>query len=603
VGPPTEAFRINLTAMSLLALLVGAFIIYNTMTFAVLQRRELFGHLRVLGVTRRELFTLILGESLALGLVSTLLGLAAGVLLAQVLVHLVTRTINDLYFTLTVTRLFIGPGVLAKGALLGLVVTLLAALVPAWEAARSEPRDVQRHTQMEGRIGHLVTLLAWIGLLLMGAGVALAWLPGEGLLAAFAGLFLLILGFSLGVPRLLAGIGRRLLPLLGRIAPPVGLLAGRGVVRSLSRTGPAVAALTVAISATVGMGIMTASFRGTVALWLEQALTSDIYISAQEGGSALIVETLDPAVPGLLTGIPGIRGSSRGRRVRIEAETGPVELLALRMGDHSYRGFRFKGATLERLWPRFLGGELVLVSEPYAYRHGTQAGDQLRLFTAQGWHGFTVGGVYYDYRSSQGLLVLNQPDYARLWDDPSITAVGLSLSDPAQLSQVLERVRTALAPLRQALHIRATGELRTHSLEVFDRTFAVTRVLRLLAVGVAFIGILSALLALHLERAREHAILRATGATPGQLLGLVTLQSGLMGLVAGLLALPLGWLMAQILIQVVNRRSFGWTLLTELPPSVLAEALALAVGAALLAGLYPAWRVARTCPAEALRTE
>jgi putative ABC transport system permease protein len=258
---------------------------------------------------------------------------------------------------------------------------------------------------------------------------------------------------------------------------------------------------------------------------------------------------------------------------------------------------------LDRLWERFHGGSAVLVSEPFAYRHRLHAGSPLRLFTASGWREFEVGGVFFDYGSDQGMLVLAQPRYAELWRDPAVSALGIGLRDPSRLQDGLETVRAALAPLGQGLRIRATGELRRHSLEVFDRTFAVTQVLRLLAVGVAFVGILSALLALHLERAKEHAVMRATGATPGQMLAVVSLQSGVLGLVAGVLALPLGALMSYLLIHVINLRSFGWSMQTLVPPGILGQALALAVGAALLAGLYPSWRVARTPPADALREE
>jgi putative ABC transport system permease protein len=171
------------------------------------------------------------------------------------------------------------------------------------------------------------------------------------------------------------------------------------------------------------------------------------------------------------------------------------------------------------------------------------------------------------------------------------------------LPLTLAAIRETMALQDTPLRIQATGEIRRRSMEVFDRTFAITRVLRLLAVGVAFIGILSALLALQLERARDHAVLRATGATPGQMLGLVTLQSGLLGLLAGVLALPLGWLMSNLLIDVINLRSFGWTMQKLLPTEVLLQAVGLALISALLAGLYPAWRVSRTQPADVLRSE
>jgi putative ABC transport system permease protein len=164
-------------------------------------------------------------------------------------------------------------------------------------------------------------------------------------------------------------------------------------------------------------------------------------------------------------------------------------------------------------------------------------------------------------------------------------------------------VRDALADLDPPVLVRANRQIREQSLAIFDRTFAITGVLRLLAIGVAFIGVLSALLALQLERARDHAVLRALGVTPGQMVGLGVLETGAMGLFAGVLALPLGWVLAELLIHVVNLRSFGWSMDSLLPPRVLADAVLLAVAAAVLAGAYPALRMARVQPAAALRDE
>jgi putative ABC transport system permease protein len=155
----------------------------------------------------------------------------------------------------------------------------------------------------------------------------------------------------------------------------------------------------------------------------------------------------------------------------------------------------------------------------------------------------------------------------------------------------------------QDVIIRSNKALRETSLKIFDRTFTITTVLRLLAVVVAFIGVLSALMALALERRREFGVLRATGMTPKQVGGYVTLQTSLMGLIAGVLSLPLGYVLAYVLVYVINKRSFGWTLQLSVAPEVLGQALLLAVAAAFLAGLYPAWQMARSSPALALRDE
>ena len=193
--------------------------------------------------------------------------------------------------------------------------------------------------------------------------------------------------------------------------------------------------------------------------------------------------------------------------------------------------------------------------------------------------------------------------YQALWEDTAISTVGIYLEEDAAIDAVVTRVRQSVGVLDDRIRVTANREIFTRSMEVFDRTFTITNVLRLLVIGVAFVGILSALMALMLEWRREHAILRATGLLPGQLLGLVLLQTGVMGFMAGLLSLPLGWFMAEVLIDVINKRAFGWSIQQLLPAGVLAEALLFSLAAALLAGLYPASRLMRAAPAAALREE
>ena len=599
----TEAFHVNLAAMSLLALLVGGFIIYNAITFAVLSRRPLFGQLRILGVTRRELFWLIAAEALALGIAGTAIGILGGMAIASGLIGLVTRTINDLYFTLTVNQLLLSPPVLVKGAAIGLGATLLAAFFPAREAARSEPARVRLRSVIETPMRGITLRLAAAGLVMAGAAVLVLAASPRALVPAFAALFLGVVGFSLMVPGLLVAAGPVLEPVARRLRPPLGAMALRGITRSLSRTAPAIAALTVAVAGTVGVGVMIDSFRDTVALWLEQSLTNDVYVSAPESANSRTAGALDPRVPEAVAALSGIAAVSRGRRAEVETRKGPVEMLAVTLDNEGGRGFRFKGEPLGDVRKRLLAGDAVLVSEPYAWRHGLAPGDTIRLFTAKGWRPWTVGGVFYDYGSDRGLVVMHLPVYARHWEDDALSALGLRLRPGADAAATVARIETRLAELGAPANVRANRELRDYSMTIFDRTFAITRVLRLLAVGVAVIGIIGALLALHLERSREYGTLRAIGATPREMVGLILLQSGLMGLLAGVLALPLGLMMALLLIKEVYLRAFGWTMQTQVGPEILGGAVALAVAAALVAALYPAWRIAGTRPAITLREE
>lgn len=594
----TRAFRLNLTALSLLALMVGAFLIYNTLTFSVIQRRPLIGGLRALGVTRGEVLRLLLLEGASLGIVGSLLGLLAGIILGDSLLHLVGRTINDLYYATDVSRLRVEAAPLAKGFALGIGASLVATAVPAYDALRTPPRGALIRSAVETRARRAAPRLALSGLALCIAAAVLLAVPSPGLLPAFTGLFLLLLGFALLAPTFTLGLLNAVRPLLRGGAGLLGAMAARSIHTSLSRTGVAVAALAIAVSATVGVGIMIDSFRGSVVHWLENTLRADVFIAPNDGGARAAIDT---AWVSRLEDVAGVDYVSLGRRVDLDTAEGPVQLFALQMPRHSFAGFELKHGNAPRARQAFFEEGAVIVSEPFAYRHGIEPGDRVALPTARGRHEFAVAGVYYDYGSDQGYVTMSRDTYVQHWEDPSITSLGLYLQAGVPVGDILEPVRAMLAG--SALAAQSNRELREASMAIFDRTFTITGVLRMLAVLVAFAGILSALMAIQLERARELAVLRATGLTPRQLFGLVTGETGLMGLAAGLLALPLGLFMSVVLVFIINRRSFGWSMQLQVDPGLLAQSVALAVVAALLAGLYPAWRMARTSPALALRTE
>jgi putative ABC transport system permease protein len=248
----------------------------------------------------------------------------------------------------------------------------------------------------------------------------------------------------------------------------------------------------------------------------------------------------------------------------------------------------------------------VLASEPLANRLNLPPrGATVVLNTDRGPQTFPVAGIYRDYSSNQGTVMMSLDLYRNAWNDPAITAIALKLAPGADIDATAQALADRLAELPGggSAIVRPNAALRGEALAVFDRAFAITGALQLLAAVVAFIGILSALRSLQLERARELGVLRAVGLTVRQLRGAVLLETGLMGAVAGVLAMPTGLTLAMILIYIINRRSFGWTLELRLEPGLFLQALALAVLAALLAGIYPAVRMGRMLTAEALRGE
>ena len=606
----TDAFHTNLSAMSLLALLVGGFLIYNSLTFMVLQRRGTLGTLRALGSTPRQLFVIILAETTGLALLGVAAGLLLGIVWGQGLVHLVTRSINDLYYSLEVSRFMLDPLSLLKGLLLGLATSLLAALLPAWEAARVEPVNLQQRSGLHIRLRRHLLPLTLSGLLLVGLGLVLAYYPASNLRLGFLALALTVLGFSLTVPyavNLLAkGLGRLS---SGRL---VYRLAVRGISAGLSRTGLAIAALTIAVATTIGVGIMIESFRGTLIDWLDQSLNSDIYITMPGSGSDPGAAGLPPALLEAVQKQPGVASIWHNRMTRVETRWGPMRLMAISDNQANHRGFNLKQGDPDTVREAFFAGRGVLISEPLSFHHNLHPGDRLTLTSTRGEESFPILGVFYDYTSSHGLILMSRELYRNHWQDDAVSALGVYLLPDADRARVLEQLRhlsagAGLAPESagdsSSIRITPNADLKNRSIAIFDRTFTITQVLRLLSILVAFVGILSALMALQLERSAEFALLRASGATPREVKGLIFTQTGLMGLFAGLLAIPLGYLMSQLLIEVINLRSFGWSMMHYVPWRVLFEGILLACAAALLAGLYPAKHAARMHIAHALREE
>jgi putative ABC transport system permease protein len=597
-----DAFDVNLTALSLLALIFGMFLIYNAVTFSVVQRRTLLGRLRALGVTRSEILRMILAEAAWIGLAGSAIGLAVGIVLGRGLVRLVTRTINDLYFAVSVERMQIDPMLLTKAAALGLGATILAALPAALEAASSEPRLAMLRSVSEAKARRTVPRAAALGAVCAGAGSLLVLLPSRSLTVSFVALFFIVGGLALLTP---AGalVGMRMArPVLGRLSGSLGLIAARGLVRSLSRTGPAIAALAVAVSVTVGLGVMIESFRGTLSRWLDATLQADIYVSLPSPTASRASGTLPPELIASFVAHPAVEGHSTYRGVDILESAGAFRLVALELDPRGEETFDFIDGEAAEVMRAFRAGEGALISEPFSFRRGIGVGDRVDVPTPSGRQPLVVLGVFYDYGSDQGAVIVNRTVYDRYFDDSGVTSLALFLRPGADSEAVVRDLLEVVPPGRTVI-ARTNDVLRSASLDVFDRTFQVTGVLRLLAFVVAFVGVLSALMALELERARELGVMRAWGLEPGELRRLVLTQTGLMGLVSGALAVPMGLALSVIMIFVINKRSFGWTLQMQVGPGVLAEALLLALVAALLAGVYPAWRMARTSPALALRGE
>ena len=598
----TAAFRLNLLALSLLALVVGLFLIYNTMTFSVIQRRPLFGTLRCLGVTRREVFALVVSEALVVGILGAVLGLGLGVIMGRGAVQAVTQTITDIYFVVTVQEAGIPAGSLLKGLLLGILTTVLVAAPPAWEAASVPARIALSRSGLESKAQRAAVWVGGGSIVLAVVGVGLLALPTRSLVVSFAGTLAVVVAFAGLTPLVTTVLMRLVTRPLGRALGALGRMAPRSVVTSISRTAVAVAALMIAVSVTIGVSLMIGSFRTTVVAWLDQVLQGDVYVSAPSRTSTQATTPLDPSVLPIVEAWPGVERVGLLRTVTVESPNGPVSVFGVHNPDFGDRPFLSTDIPPDEIWAAMERGA-VTVSEPYANLIGLpRHGGTVMLNTAVGLRQFPVVGIYYDYATSGGTISMALDVYRRLWNDEVLTALSIQMAPGTDAGAAARELGDALTT-EQRLFVQPNQALRDEALVIFDRTFAITGALQLLATVVAFIGVLSALLSLLLEKQREVGILRAVGLTARQLWGLVMLETGLMGAVAGLLAMPTGLALSLILIYIINRRSFGWTLQMQVDPMPFLMALALALVAALLAGIYPARKMGQMLTADALRYE
>lgn len=593
-GQLARAFRTNLTALGLLALVVGMFLIYSTMAFAIVQRRAVIGTLIAVGLERRTLLASVLLEALAIGATATVVGLAVGDLLAHGLVRLVLQTIGDLYYANAVQAVAPSPWTYARGAALGLGATLVAALGPALDAARSPPDAALRRAALERRSRRRTRLAAWLAPPVLLVGLLSLAASSRSLYPAFAGLFCVLGAGALATPAMTAGVMRLAEPAAGRAFGLAGLLAVRGVTASLSRTGVATAALAVAVATVIGIGLMIASFRTSLTEWLHTTLTANLYVSLGDADGTVDADTVRA-----ISALPGVTGVSLMRYVRLPTGGGPVGLRAASPGPDGW-GLDIVAGDRSHVAAALQSQAVVAVSEPFAFRRRLGVGDALELPTPQGPARFAVIAVYRDYNAGASSVLISLRRYRAIWHDTRVSGIGVHVAAAADAGALRDSI-AALLP--GGARVRSTEGIVRASLAIFDRTFEITEVLRVLAAVVAFLGVLSALLSIQLEKAHELAVLRAMGFVPAELGRLVLTQTTLLGAAAGLAAMPIGSVLAALLVHVINRRSFGWTMDLQVAPAPLAWGLALAIGAALLAGAYPALRSARANLAGALREE
>ncbi|PYU74461.1 MAG: hypothetical protein DMG49_04720 [Acidobacteria bacterium] len=585
------AFGWNLRLLSYISLVVGAFLIYNTISVSVVRRRPEIGIVRALGASRGVILSAFVGEAVCFGLAGALIGLPLGRLMATGAVRLMAATVESLYVSSRPGTIELNAESVLLALVIGVGVAVASSYSPAREGSQVSPVEAMARGRREYDVRVHKARDLWLALALgLAAAVAsrapaVAGKPFLGYLAAI----LLVAAAALAMPAFVDALTSVSSKLLGKLFGVEAMLASRSLAASLRRTSVLVGALSTAIAMMTAVGIMVGSFRQTVVLWMSDQLPADLYLRPAGSAAADRHPTLSSGLAEELARLPGVAAVERLRAYEISYQDMPATLASadlnvLRSYHHS--DF-FSGRPKAQVLAELRDSNAVIVSEPFTYKHHLKTGDSITLSLGETQASFLITDVYYDYSSERGSTA------------PSNLAI--YVSPGAQLDVVRAEIEKATADRRVLLF--SNRDLRSEAIRIFDRTFAITYALEAVAVLVAVMGIAGALLALVIDRRRELGLLHFLGAATGQVRKLIRVEAGLLGLLANFAGLALGFALSLILIYVINKQSFGWTIRFHWPVEVLLGALTVVYGATVLAGLYPAKVAVHLNPLEVVHEE
>lgn len=560
-GAPSRAYRVNLNVLALVALFTGGLLVFSAQALAVVRRRAQLALLRVLGVTRRGLVAMLLAEAAAVGALGAVAGIALGYAGAGAVLRHFGAELGGGYFRGLAPELMLDWPALILFFVLGVLAAVLGSLAPALEAAAAAPAAALKAGD-EGRVFSRLQR-AWPGLAVILAGAALTQAgPVRGLpLAGYFAIALLLVGTVMLMPRI-AALVFRFAPVLGPRPVQLGLAQLRGAP---GQAGVSLAAIVASVSLMVSMAIMVASFRQSLEEWLERILPADLYLRTGPGSDTAYLSTADQQA---IAGLPGIRRVEflRIQRLTVEPDKPPVTLLA-------------RAVEAEGRVPPLLGAAhpiepgdppAVWVSEIAAAIYRWRPGSVIEIPLGGRRARFTVAGVWRDYARQQGAILMERYEYLRYTGDALANDAAVWLVPGADPDKVKRGIEARLAG---GANIEMSGpkEIREVSLTIFDRTFAVTYALEVVAVVIGLFGLSSSFGALVLARRREFGVLRHIGMTRRQI-GVMLAGEGLLVSALGIaVGLALGWLISLVLINVVNPQSFHWGMELHMPWRLLAE--------------------------------
>ena len=599
------AFRWNLRVLSYIALIVGAFLIYNTISISVVRRRADIGILRAVGADRRTILLGFLAEASFFAVCGSLLGLLLGRLMAIGAVRLIGNTVEMLYVSSQPAPIEITASAALTGLALGMGVSLAAALAPAIEASRVAPVEAMARGREEYVAALRSRPRAWLAGGLFAAAAVLAKLPPveRQPIFAYVAVFCLIAGTAAVIPGVITvfvGAAYRLLEKIGGVEAS---LAARSLRASLSRTSVLTAALATAVAMTASVAIMVGSFRETVVVWMDNQLQADLYLRPAGSAAADQHPTMGEDIADGIEKLRGVASVDRFRAYPISYEGLPATLAggeSSRTGNAASTRF-LPGENSAAILAKLPTGDYAVVSEPFANKHGIGVGSVLHLPLAGATRAIQVLGIYYDYSTERGYIVLDRKTLLKYLPDRAESNLAVYVKPGARAEDVRREIDAIIAG--RGVMVFSNGSLRKGAIATFDHTFQITYALELVAIIVAVMGVAGALLAAVIDRRREFGLLRFLGAAQPQIRKIILCEAGLLGLLANAVGIVLGTVLSLILIFVINKQSFGWTIQFHWPAGTLLFILSGVYVATVAAALLPANTATSMNPIEVVHEE
>jgi len=599
-----STYQQGLSFFSVVALFVGAFLIYNAFSMTVLERTRELGLLRALGMTRNQILQLVLAEAITLGVIGSLVGVGFGLVLARGLIWLMGAVVAT-----SITALSIPASGLIQSLLVGGLVTLGSAALPAVQASRVSPLEALRVQGKPASVrvrrglwfaGGAFIFIAWSAL------YHVAWRPEVSFSIGSLAILILLTGATLLVPSVVGLAERLARPTAVLIFGNEGLLGSGNVRRSTGRTSLTVASLMVGLAMVIGNSSLSSAFTHDITAWVETALGGDLYVRAPL--------PMREQFERQLADVPGVGGLTKIRyfSVKVAPEAIPPEaaeentIFFAAIDPATYRGvaefeFASNQGDPEMNWARFKQGDALFVSTVVADRYQVKQGDTLRLITRRGEHDFYVAAVAVDF-TGQGFIVSGSWDDMRRWFSKSgVDRFTIKLAPGYTTDEVRKTIEDKYKASRN-LSVETTQEFKAKVLTLSEQTFRLFDVLGVIGLVVAALGVVNTLMMNVIERQREIGGLRSLGLTRWQTTKMVLAEAATLGVIGGAFGLVFGYVLSQVFVTALNALA-GYDLKYVFAANVFVAGALIAIGVSQLAALYPAWKAAGVNIVEAVKHE